>query len=43
MIFFLKQNKRFVDATTIEVEAADGKKTQIKAKNTIIASGSEPV
>jgi pyruvate/2-oxoglutarate dehydrogenase complex dihydrolipoamide dehydrogenase (E3) component len=25
------------------VEAADGKKTQIKAKNTIIASGSEPV
>jgi len=34
---------RFVDATTLEVEAADGKKTQIKAKNTIIASGSEPV
>eukprot|EP00960_Hanusia_phi_P060950 764678-Hanusia_phi.AAC.5 len=40
---YAKGYGRFVDATTIEVEGLDGKKTQIKAKNTIIATGSEPV
>jgi len=34
---------RFVDATTLEIESEDGTKSQIKAKNTIIATGSEPV
>ena len=33
---------RFIDATTLEIEAEDGTKSQIKAKNTIIATGSEP-
>jgi dihydrolipoamide dehydrogenase len=42
-VTYEKGYARFVNATTIEVEAADGKKTQIKTKNTIIASGSEPV
>ncbi|EKX42250.1 hypothetical protein GUITHDRAFT_153631 [Guillardia theta CCMP2712] len=40
---YAKGYGRFVDATTIEVEGLDGKKTNIKAKNTIIATGSEPV
>jgi dihydrolipoamide dehydrogenase len=32
----------FVDKTTIEITDSEGKKTQISAKNTVIATGSKP-
>lgn len=32
----------FVDKTTIEITDAEGKKTKIQAKNTVIATGSKP-
>ncbi|KAJ1480290.1 FAD/NAD-linked reductase, partial [Baffinella frigidus] len=40
---YVKGYARMHDANTVEVEAADGTKSLIKTKNTIIASGSEPV
>lgn len=48
--YLFKKNKietfagrgRLVDANTVEVTASDGKKTQVKAKNIILATGSVP-
>ena len=42
-VTYEKGYARFIDDTTIQVEAADGTKSEVKAKNTIIATGSEPV
>jgi len=49
--FLMKKNKidvhhgmgSFVDANTIQVKASDGKTTELKTKNTIIATGSKPI
>jgi len=49
--FLMKKNKidvihglgSFKDANTISIKSADGKTTEIKAKKTIIATGSKPV
>jgi len=40
---YVKGYGRMADANTVEVEGADGTKTSIKTKNTILATGSEPV
>eukprot|EP00287_Rhodomonas_sp_CCMP768_P000673 CAMPEP_0196752378 /NCGR_PEP_ID=MMETSP1091-20130531/86923_1 /TAXON_ID=302021 /ORGANISM="Rhodomonas sp., Strain CCMP768" /LENGTH=472 /DNA_ID=CAMNT_0042100305 /DNA_START=111 /DNA_END=1529 /DNA_ORIENTATION=+ len=40
---YVKGYGKFKDAHTIEVDGVDGTKTTITAKNTIIATGSEPV
>jgi len=42
-VTYVKGHGRFTDANTIEVELMDGGKQTIKTKNTIIATGSEPV
>jgi dihydrolipoamide dehydrogenase len=42
-VTYVKGYGRFADANTIEVEGANGTKTTWKTKNTIIATGSEPV
>jgi dihydrolipoamide dehydrogenase len=40
---YVKGYGRMADANTVEVEGTDGTKTSIKTKNTILATGSEPV
>ena len=42
-VTYVKGYGRFTDANTIEVDGLNGQKTVWKTKNTIIASGSEPV
>lgn len=39
---YVKGTGKFVDPTTIAVTGLDGKESTVKAKNTIIATGSEP-
>jgi dihydrolipoamide dehydrogenase len=39
---YVKGAGKFVDATTIAVAGSDGTNSTVKAKNTIIATGSEP-
>lgn len=51
IVYLMKKNKidvhhgtgSFVNNTTVQVTAADGKQTQITSKNIIIATGSKPI
>ena len=51
IVYLMKKNKidvhtgvgSFVDKNTVKVTAADGKTTELKTKNTIIATGSKPL
>lgn len=51
IVYLMKKNKidvhqglgSFVDKNTVKVKAADGKVTELKTKNVIIATGSKPI